>query len=230
MRELFSEIYRGYRQFTGTGAVVVLFIVAVAVIILFYRARNRKITPVILSVGGSIAFVAASVWDMVTMPNAGRRKNLAARLFAALVCVLAITLSGTSPFTRNISEKAENDMHLPSFVPEAAEAVIGDGTYKTILTMPGWGDYFKSYSSAYSVVSPDEDDAYLADEDMRTLYTQLIKVHPDMKKVASGAHRMECGYVILSDGIWQDIPLTDLGYELIYETEGCRVYREVRTP
>ena len=79
------------------------------------------------------------------------------------------------------------------------------------------------------IISPKAEDAASSDEDMRTLYAQLSVAHPDMRKVASIAHKRGCGYVALSDGIWPEVPITELGYELIFETDGCRLYREVNT-
>ena len=230
MKELLSQIYDGYRQFVGTGSVVVLFLSAVCVIIFSYRRTDRKCMPLLLSVCGSIAVAAAYVYELIGSGSSDRRIRSAGRIFALLLGILCISMSGTMIFSKGLFVRAENDLHLPGFVTEAADAVIADGGDGCILTMPGWRPYFESYSSKLSVVSPGDEDSDLADEDMRTLYAQLIKVHPDMKKVAASAHRKGCGYIVLSDGIWQDIPLTRFGYELIYETEGCRVYREVRTP
>ena len=51
-----------------------------------------------------------------------------------------------------------------------------------------------------------------------------------MGKVAKAAKKKDIAYVILSKGIWQDMPLDRFGYEIIYENDTCAVYREVSTP
>ncbi len=227
IRELISELYTFYRQLAGTGSVIVMFLSALAVIVIV-RKNRRGITPVLLSFCGCIASVAGTVVDKTfSCKKDSNKERILSTLFASMILILAITSSGTLIFSQSMSVAAENDMHLPAYIVEAADAVINDGVDGCVLTMPGWGPYFESYSSGYKIISPGQEDTSSSDEDIRTIAIQLYQVHPDMKKVASAAHRKGCGYVVLSDGIWPDVPITEFGYELLFETDGCRVYREV---
>ncbi len=229
IKELLGESYIGYRNFVGTGALVTLFVAAITLILLVMR-NNRRITPLVVSVYGSIAAAAAYVLERITGSDGSKGKKYLTAIFAALLFVLAVTSAGTNVFSQGQSVRAENDMHIPSYITEAADVILSEDAGARVLAMPGWGEWFAAYTSAPEMICPQETDADSPDEDMRTLYAQLGVVHPDMRKVAAIAHRMDIKYVALSDGIWPDVPITDLGYELIMETDGCRLYREVSAP
>ncbi len=229
IKELINESYTGYRQLVGTGSVIVLFIAAILTVLIVMR-KKQKITPLIISVCGCVAAVAAFVIERICEKIADKRIRYAAAAFAALIFIFVITSSGTNVFSQGQSVAAENDFHIPGYIVESADVILGEKRDARILTMPGWGEYFAAYSSGCDIISPKAEDAASPDEDMRTLYAQLSVVHPDMRKVASIAHRRGCGYVVLADGIWPEVPITDMGYELIFETEGCRLYREVNAP
>ncbi len=70
----------------------------------------------------------------------------------------------------------------------------------------------------------------LLDEDQRTAFEELSKVHPDMRKVASAARRKGCRYVVTPVGMWPDIPITGFGFDVMAENGAYIVYREVSAP
>ena len=207
VRELLGELYSLYRQFTGTGAIVVLFILSV--IVLGKRYKSRCEMPVYLSVLGTIGY---AISEIIT-----RLSGILA-VFAAAICILAVATSGSNVLSSDMNSRAENVMHLPANLVESMDVILDESYTPSILTMPEWNPYFESYSSDFIV----KYESGLNDE--------LAKLHPDMQKVAEAAHECNCEYVVISSEIWPEIPITKFGYELMYETEGCVVYKEVKTP
>lgn len=207
VRELLGELYSLYRQFTGTGAIVVLFILSA--IVLGKRYKSRCEMPVYLSVLGTIGY---AISEIIT-----RLSGILA-VFAAAICILAVATSGSNVLSSDMNSRAENVMHLPANLVESMDVILDESYTPSILTMPEWNPYFESYSSDFIV----KYESGLNDE--------LAKLHPDMQKVAETAHECNCEYVVISSEIWPEIPITKFGYELMYETDGCVVYKEVKTP
>ena len=62
------------------------------------------------------------------------------------------------------------------------------------------------------------------DETVREAYSELLDVHPDMKKVSDAAKACGSRYVILKTGLWPDVPLENYGYTLIMQNDELNVY------
>ena len=207
VRELLGELYSLYRQFTGTGSVMVLFIVSV--IVLFISNINRNERPVILSVLGTVGCAVSKIISRLSGVSA---------IFAASLCALAVISSGTNVSLPAMNSKAENYMHIPTDLVESMDSIIAESDSAHILTMPGWDLYFEGYSSGF--VIEHESDAY----------NELKKIHPDMKKVAEAAHECNCDFIVISSDLWPEVPITRYGFEPVYETGSCIVYKEVKSP
>ena len=173
VRELLGELYSLYRQYIGTGSVLILFTVSVVVLLLGNIEKSRR--PVIMSVLGTVG------------------------------CA-------------DTNSRAENVMHIPQDLVESMDSILAESESPSVLTMPGWDMYFESYSSKFTI-------AYESDAD-----NELEKIHPDMKKVAEAAQECNCDFVVLSRDLWPQVPISRYGYEPVYETDGCIVYKEVKTP
>ena len=121
---------------------------------------------------------------------------------------------------------------LENVQAEVLDVILSECDAPKVLTMPGWGMYIESYSSKFSLMYEDPEGGDLSryDEETAGVITELQKVSPDMKKVAAAARRCGCGYVILSTDLWPAKPITGYGYDLIFESDTCVVYREVKTP
>ena len=207
VRELLGELYSLYRQFTGTGSVMVLFVVSV--IVLLISNINRYERPVILSVLGTVGCAVSRIISRLSGVSA---------VFAAVLCALAVVSSGTNVFLPDMNSRAENYMHIPADLVESMDNIMAESDSARVLTMPGWDLYFEGYSSEFDI-------AYESDA-----YNELEKVHPDMKKVAEAAHECNCDFVVISSDLWPEVPITRYGYEAVYETDSCVVYKEVNTP
>ena len=233
IRELMREFYNGHRMLVGDGAIIVLFIASIIVMLVFFPQRSRKIAPVFASVMASVGCAMAVFIKAVrTRQYHKRAVKYAALLFAVCLCVLTCAASGKMVFSRELSGVADNDLHIPDPIVRSMDAILSDSNNPKVLTMPGWGVYLKSYSSSFSLMYDDIDKDKISsfDEDMITVYTELEKNSPDMKKIAACARNAGCEYVILSSDIWPERPITQYGYELIHEDDGCSVYKEVMSP
>ena len=232
IKELLYQLYTAYRLFAGEGAVTVLYIAAAAVLFFVSVKRGKNGAPAILSVFGTIGAGFATLCEEAVSRQKKRGYACAAGLFALALCVLAITSSGKNVFSSELSERAENDMHIPPGLNEAMDAVISDTGSPRVAVMPGWGLYFEGYSSCFDLMyeEPKNGDISSFSDEQRTVYTQLSDVHPDMRKVALAAKRAGCGYIVMSKSIWPKVPINGCGYELLFENDECLVYREVNTP
>ncbi len=219
LKALFAQLYTDYRNLVGAGAVITLFASCALVVIVSKEMRDRKSTPVLLSVFCTIGCAAAVFFDAVTGKCKDKRCRIIAALTAAAFILLAIASSGRMIASPEYSKPAENHMHLPEGLREAMDAALTDGGDSYVLTMPEWEPYVKAYSSRFSVPS----------EGVSEAHRELSDSHPDMRRVAQCARRTGCKYVVLSAGLWPDVPITRFGYELLYENENCLVYREVGT-
>ena len=212
----------------GDGSILVLYAAAVIAVVIIVRDDGKRILPVILSIPALIAASAALVIKKVTgLPFKSRFVKIIATAFAACICILTIASSGRSVFSRELCEKAENEMHLPGGVMQAMMEMLRSGDDLKVVAPYEWTPYLESYSSRFI---PVYNDPSLKDADKELLRTELDDISPDMKKITSIAKRAGYGYVLLPEGIWPEVPITKCGYELVDEYNGCRLYREVKTP
>lgn len=207
VRELLGELYSLYRQYIGTGSVLILFTVSVVVLLLGNIEKSRR--PVIMSVLGTVGCAVSEIISRLSGVYAA---------FAVAICALAVVTSGTNVFLPDTNSRAENVMHIPQDLVESMDSILAESESPSVLTMPGWDMYFESYSSKFTI-------AYESDAD-----NELEKIHPDMKKVAEAARECNCDFVVLSRDLWPQVPISRYGYEPVYETDGCIVYKEVKTP
>ncbi len=232
IKELLYQLYTAYRLFAGEGAVTVLYIAAAAVLVFVSVKKKKRYAPAVLSFLGTIGAGFAAICEEAVSGQKKRGYACAAGVFALALCILAITSSGKNVFSSEMSERAENDMHIPAGLTEAMDAVISDTGSLRVAVMPGWGLYFEGYSSRFDLLyeEPRNGDISSFSDEQRTVYTQLCDLHPDMRKVASASKRAGCGYIVMSKSVWPKVPITGCGYELIFENDTCLVYKEVTTP
>lgn len=214
VKELLYELYSLYRQYTGEGVILSLFIVSAAVLAAYGRGRERYVllSP-LAAIGSGISFIMERVWKLSRGPA-----GYAAVFFAAAVCVLAVTSSGANILSPDMNTVSENELHIPEQLAEAMDESLAQVKSPVVLTMPEWAIYFESYSSKFALL-----------RDL-SVYEELTKHSPDMKLIAKAAHEGDCDILVLSKDMWPAVPVTKYGYELIYETDMCSVYKEVRTP
>lgn len=227
--EIFYKLHTYHRYLAGGGAVLVLSAAA----LLLCAKSGIKWKALILSPFGVIGIGAAKVFEEMSRKiKEGGKRWVFAGLFVACLLLLAIICSGDSLVSGQVGEPVSNRMHLPGDLSDAMQGILEDDEAPRVLTMPGWGPNFMAYSSAFELMYEDPygPDLSFEDEDQWLVYTQLSVLHPDMKKVAAAAHRAHCRYIVLSNDIWPDIPVTSFGYEPFISCDICTVYREVAKP
>ncbi len=231
IRELMYELYSNLRLVIGSGAIVVLYIAA-AVFIARDPGQKRENIPLLLCPAVAIGTCIIRLYALIRQKISRGTAQKAAVLFTVCLAALAITSSGTCVFSQELSSVAENDMHIPGGILEAASAVKADDRTASVLTMPGWDAYFSAYSSEfvlpYRAISNEMPE--IPDEDERILKAELSDHYPDMKKVARFAGKKGCNYLVLSEDLWPDVPVTKYGYEEMLRCDGCVVYRKVEGP
>ncbi len=230
IRELMYELYSDQRLIIGSGAFLILYIASV-LLLSCDPERKREDIPLILAplvcASSAVSRIPELIGRKITKPSV----RIAALLFALCLTVLAVTSSGTLIFSQELSSPSENSMHIPNDILSAADAVLSDGRGGTVLTMPGWDVYFSCYSSRFDLpCRTKEEVSSITDEDTRLVYTELSQKSPDMKTVARIAHKKGCKYVVLSNDLWPDEPLTKFNYEQVKVFGTCTVYREVTAP
>ncbi|MCR5687553.1 MAG: hypothetical protein K6G58_05990 [Lachnospiraceae bacterium] len=227
IKELFAELYRGYRDFAGSGALPVLFAASVfAVFIATPKEKLREKVPIVLSVIPACACALVLICEETIKRTKGRKKWAAA--FAVLLAMMIVAASGKSVISPEFTEKAENRMHIPEDVYESMQAILAEEDDPTVLVLPKWSTYFESYSTHFTVVGHEVSAGDGNDE--AVLSFEFSKKDPDMEKVARIAHRNGCGFVVLPGDLWPDIPITKFGYEQMKECGGCIIYREGARP
>ena len=226
IRELLYEIHSLIREFAGNGSVTVLFAVSALLLLMLCAKKKSKNGWAAMSPLGVIALAVPEVLERVRdKVRGGRLTRYAAVTFAALVMVLAVTSSGRMVVSGDHTEKAENDMHIPSYLTEAMSTLLREEGEPKVLVPYEWSPYFSAYSSRF--VLPD---GILDGSDENAIRSELDIIHPDMKKISNIAHRNGFVYVLLPADIWPEVPITKCGYELVLDYGGCSLYREVRDP
>lgn len=231
--ELLRELYGTYRRFAGNGVFIALFVVSAFALIYAYRIRQKGSAYILLSPFGTIGAAASEMIRAVSSSKYPRPAvKTAAVVFAVILATLTITSSGEYVFSDEVSSPSTNDMHMPEGLDMAADAILDDSSAPMVLTMPGWGTYLTAYSSNIRLMYEDPlgNDISRLGDDARSAYTELGRTHPDMKKIAQLAGKNGCTYVIVSDRMWPEFPLTYYGYEMIYDDGNCSVYKEVSAP
>lgn len=220
-------------MYVGTGAVIALFIVSAFALVNIFRTRQKGSAYTLLSPLGTIGSAVSEMFKaIISAKYPGTGVKVAAVVFAVVLVMLSITSSGEYVFSDEISSPSTNTMHMPEGLIGAADALLADCDDPKVLTMPGWGTYLTAYSSRISLMYTDPfcKDVTELGEDARNAYTELDRTHPDMKKIAQLARKNGCGYVIVSDKMWPEFPLTYYGFESIYDDGNCTVYKEVSAP
>ena len=229
IRQIWINFVTSYRQFEGTGAILVLFAVSLCLLIITYIRKGKGINPAIFfgfiaTVAGGFAEFFYAVFDKKYEKKSYKVWSC---ILALILIVFATALSGKRVFSRNHLEKSDNQMHLPASVLEVSDMILADNAEGPVRIFPGpcIGDEFTAYSSRF-VCAYEENYGDLSkyDEKVREAYSELGDVHPDMEAVRDAALENDCRYVIIKSGLWPEIPLDNYGFNLYWQNEDLSVY------
>lgn len=253
LSKVVGNLLSSYKTVIGTGCVLVLFVVALFLLVALkgnnseneskkdrndgeegdLKCRsNIKAGPglvlLILSVYGTIAAGIARLCNIQDSKITWTK-----RLLICVLCVFALVISGKRIIAPDFLSKSENLMHMPSDLKECMDIMLSDanGNRAGVVTMPSYGNYFEAYSSVFDTLyeDPANKDIERLPDELKATYVELSEIYPDMRTVARTAHKYDCEYiVIMRESYWPEVPLTDLGYEIIAGSGRWDVYKEVK--
>lgn len=232
IRQIWIDFVTSYRQFEGTGAILVLFAASLCLLIVVGIRNNRRINPALFfgfvaTIAGAFAEFFYAIFDKEYEKKSAKRWTC---VLALILIVFATALSGERIFSRNHLKKADNSLHLSDSTLEVADRLLADNATGDIKIFPGpsLGDEFTAYSSRF-VCAYEERYGELGqyDESIRKAYSELTDVHPDMETVKDAAVKNDCRYVIIKSGLWPEVPLENYGFNLYCQNEELNVYEYI---
>lgn len=214
---LWNDFITTYKSILGTGAILVLFVVAL-IILHFDKNDEENSKCFFLSIWGTIglAFVK-TLKKAYEIEDENKYKNWLGRLFVIVLMIFVVSISGKRIFSTQFLSVSENNLHMEQNLVDAFDSVLSENETETkILMMPGYGTYVSAYSSmlkpAYEEPRNGDVSKYPA-ADMEA-YLELNKKSPNMYKVSKAAEEDDCQYILLKDEVyWPKVPLTQLGFE-----------------
>lgn len=232
LHSIWFKITTLYSTVTGTGAIFVLFVVALLFCLFAVGKEDRKSSWCgLLSIMGTIGCAVANVMKSVCDKSFDKKSyTYLYRIFAVILIVFAITVSGKRLFAPDFLSAAENSMHIPQDLVGAMDVILSDSDENAIgvVTAAGYGEYFECYSSRFAMLYRDNvfSDVSEFDTDVREAYIELLEKYPDMRVVAKAAKRNNCSYIVInSKECWPKVSLDSAGYELISSCGSFDVYK-----
>ena len=166
---------------------------------------------------------------------ASGKKSVMSRIVIAVLLVFVLIISGKRIASGDYYTKADNSMHISDDMLEVMDTILAgdDSELIGIVTMPGYGGWFESYSSRFTTLYKDpvsgslDDKVY--DKKIRAAYGELCDIYPDMRTISDAARANGCKYIILrSEAYWPKQPLTDFEYDIIATCGEWNVYKSTR--
>lgn len=216
----------------GTGAFLVLFVVMLFVVVSKknHDGKQLEIIPMLLVMPGVVAAGILSLLKSVfELKNDNKAVRYLVRLFGIILCAFVIMISGDRILSPSYCIYADNSMHIPQGLLGAMDTILSDSTGEAyVMVAPGYSEYFDAYSSRFVLAynEPTLQDVSDFDKEDREGYLELSNKHPDMKKVSDAAKANKSSYIVLvTDGYWPDVPLTEFDYDLFAQVGGFDIYK-----
>lgn len=231
LRQLWYDFVTSYKNYRGTGPILVLFVVALLLIVI--KGIRNKDNRLFAAVFGGIATIGCAFseffYSLFDRKYEKKSERVYVCAFALILCVLVTALAGNRVFSRNYEERAENTKHISTDLMGVMDNLLAKETGDIcIFPSPELGDELTAYSSRFIPAYEEYyGDVSKYDESIREAYVQLLEVHPDMEKVSKAAKMCNSRYVLLENGKWPERPLEDYGYSLVDSNEGFSVYEYI---
>lgn len=247
-----KEAVELFRNFMGTGLIVIWFLLAV--IYLFVNEKRKYVriffvyTPVILLLlyfnplfvrllieilGDEIYYRV--LWLLPITPViaytavcvCGRMKESRGRRAAgaaALCMAVVIAFSGGFVYNSQFFYKAENQYHMPDSVVHICDAIIVPGREVMAVFPPEFVQFVRQYSPL--VCMPYGRETIVERWGFQSeIYDLMTAEEIDLEALNRAALEWECHYVILHSGRRVKGDFADYNWELFCETDGYSVYR-----
>lgn len=232
---LWMDFLTAYKEYIGTGSLLVLFVVALFYIYVSVKREKDTINPLVflLSIWATIGYaIIHLVKREADDENDVKTSKLLKRMCLVLFCCFIIVISGKRIFSRNFVAISDNLMHMPSGLSDVLDAIIDENDESAgILMMPGYGNYVKSYSSKLYTAYDEPCNGNVLDYSGVDIeaYRELQKRYPDMSKVAKAARADSCRYIVLKNGsYWPEVPLEYCDFEEYRSFSDWTIYRDLR--
>jgi len=230
---LIDEFATSLKSILGTGAILVLFVLALFYIFSYVKKTDEGDSklPFLLSAWGTVSFaIAWVVRKLCRREEETKTEWVIKKITVILLAMFVITISGKRILSPDLLKESSNMMHMPDGLDQAFDVILSESEgSEGILVSPGYGNYASAYSSrlytAYNEPKLGNVEDY--QEEDRLAYTELTKSYPDMSKVVKSAQKNNCDYIILKSNIyWPQVPLTELGYDFVGEYGEFSLYKK----
>ncbi len=237
IQELFGKLIDTFELYRGTGKILVLFVLALAVIFALRKesakddAVRLPLWSFLLMGVNTVAFAVARVGKMIFdkfFEKSHTERIL--KILAALVLLYCISISGIRMLSGDFLSPAENSMHIPQKYVDVMDELLSLEDNPAVLAEPSFMKYFPVYSSRFvpMYVYPNHGDLSLLREDDRDAYQMLADHIPDMALVSTVAHRNGVKYIVLKKNFYFNaFPITEYGFEELRDVGDYVIYRIV---
>ena len=241
---MWNEVITMYRDYGGTGMMLILFIIALVYLCITEGRRDVRMLILYPSLAILVLFICPLIaWAMdsifsgeevyyrllwlvpmgLMIAYAGTKLAMQYKKNCVVIAALIIMFCGRLVYSNALYEKAENQYHLPEAVPKICDLIEVEGREVRAVFSAELIPYVRQYSA--TVVMPYGRELTVERwGNTDTLYEAMEADVVDMKKVAELAKERECHYIIMSENRVWDGDLEDYGYNCIGEADGYKIY------
>ncbi|MCM1188890.1 MAG: hypothetical protein NC541_06300 [bacterium] len=247
---MWEDVVWTFRNYMGTGLVVIWFLAALIYLFLCEKRKDRRILfvyfptvvlafffnplfmrAVFVTIGGEVYFRICWILPVILVIAYAAVKiweklsGAAQALFAAAAAVL-IVLSGKPVYENSLYSRAENIYHVPESVVQICDAITVPGIEVKAVFPQEMLLYVRQY--APRVYMPYGRNTF--DEELNNFLLAMERDTVDLEELAPYVDAKRCHYVILRETqeILQDPE--DYGWELFGQTDGYIIYRNQKVP
>lgn len=247
---MWKEAVEIFRNYMGTGLVVIWFLAALIYLFLCEKRKDRRIlfvyfpTAVLLlffnplfmravfaAIGEAVYFRICWILPVILViayaaVKIWEKLNGVAQALFAVAAAALIVLSGKPVYENSLYGRAENIYHVPESVVQICDVITVPGIEVKAVFPQELLLYVRQY--APRVLMPYGRNSY--DEELNNFLLAMERDVVDLEELAPYVDAKGCHYVILRDTqeILQDPE--DYGWEPFGQTDGYIIYRNIKVP
>lgn len=240
-----NTIKTTFLEYKGTGAYIVIYIIALVYI--FFKEENKKIKLFFIGLTACIGiitlnpifsaivepfFPASVYWRMYWMFPLGitisyvitkiimSRKGKAEQIILGIIAVVTIVLSGKLIYNKENYIAVNNLYKVPNEAYEIATAIMQDNTRtKKVMPTIDLVSYIRQVNPEIVLMYAREPKSY----DSVTIVIQQQK--GNVQYVTRNCKTANCNYIIWGKGMQKNEELEKYDYNVFYETDNYLVYK-----
>lgn len=250
MREIFLSIWEDIVLYNNQRYLIPLFLIAL--LLLWVLEKNKSVRSVYVYAVTALIFVFLCplyaklaflvdeeiyyrVWWMIPMGTIicycfvkvmFLTRNIWKRVFVLLLAVVIIVWNGKLVYTNSMHFKSANAYHLPEFVIHVGDYVTSECENPSVIFSLELLPFIRQYKSG--IMTPFTR-FYFGElgEMSDPLYLALKAEEYEIETIVNGAKENASLYVVLSSVKPKDADILQYGYELVHETDGYEIYRDI---